>query len=104
VLNGYMHPKDYGMLEEMCISWNRDNAISRFAKICNYEKKDAYYNILGYNPRHSINTFVTDPALLEEVEKNRADHLMQKYSVDVQKHQLEKEKGFRFFFGFSYYR
>ncbi|MCW3124213.1 MAG: hypothetical protein JWQ38_3705 [Flavipsychrobacter sp.] len=100
VLNGYMHPKDYGMLEEMCISWNRKGTFAKHARICDYEKKQAYYNILGYSPLKTINTF-TNEALLKAVEKNRADHFMQKYSVDVEKKRLEKEKGFKFFFGFG---
>jgi len=104
VLNGYMHPKDYGMLEEMSIAWNRQSSFSKFSHICDYEKKDAYYNILNNDPSKPIKTFVTDEKLLAEVEKNRKDHLMQKYAIDVEKRKLEKEKGFRFFFGFMHMR
>ena len=102
VLNGYLHPKDYGMLEEMCLCWNREGSpFFKYAPICNYEKKDAYYNILKPNPFRAVNVFVTDRQLLKKVEENRKEHFMQKYSVDVQKKELEKDKGFKFFFGFN---
>jgi|GEM_PF-4649432 len=103
VLNGYMHPKCYGMLEEMCITWNRTSDFSKFSKICNYNRKDAYYNILNYD-RIRDNVYVEDPELLKKVEANRAEHYMQKYSVDLKKKALEKAKGFKFFFGWGYYQ
>lgn len=104
VLNGYLHPKYYGMLEEIGISWNRNSLYSRYAKICNYPVKDAYYNILGNELSTTrTNVFVNTPDLLVKVESNREAHYIQKYSVDVQKRNLEKEKGFKLFFGWGSY-
>ena len=94
VVNGYVHPKDYAMLEE----W--------FAKVignpnylhdCKEERQPFYYNIIR-------ELSITDDELLYNVEAKRISGHLQKYSVDVLKKQLQKEHGIVFFFGFFHYR
>lgn len=98
VLNGYLHPKTYGMLQETSVAWNRNRDLS--VDKCDYPPKDCYYNIIPFNPTSQYNTFTSDAQFFPEIETNREHIYVQKYSVDKQKAKLEKEKGFKFFFGF----
>ncbi|MEO6831568.1 MAG: hypothetical protein ABI378_04685 [Chitinophagaceae bacterium] len=100
VLNGYLHPKEYGMLQEMSFSWNHERKLS--INECEYKRQDAYFNILGKDVfRPTRNTYVTDSASLVKVEENRAENLMQRFDIDQKKRGLEKSEGFLFFYGFS---
>jgi len=101
VMNGYLTPKDYGLLHETSATWNRSNTIHKLRKICDYPQQDSYYNILAFNPTHQQQSYTSNPELIKEVEKTRAKYFMQKFSVDQQKKKLEKEQGFKFFTGFS---
>lgn len=90
VLNGFVHPKDYGMLEEWVI---KTNGNANFMNDCQIQKSDYYYNI-------NRELVKTDDAALVQIERNRKEKLMQTYALDVIKKKMEQEKGFKFFFGF----
>lgn len=100
MLNGYIHPKEIGILEETAIlwNWNTENEEER----CERLPFKACYNIFGYNPMRDAaqQTFTDTPDGLLQVEANRAAIFMQKYSVDVQKKEWEKKTDLRFFFDF----
>ena len=103
VLHGYLHPKDWGMLQEMSYAWNHTRKLS--VDECNYPKQDVYFNILHNSPLHpETNTYVTAPELIAKAEANRAAALMQSFSVDEQKKALEQSQGFLFFTGFMHMR
>ena len=90
VENGYLHPKDYCILEE----WFANSiGTANYNHDCDEVKDPSYYNIY-YSLR------VTTPELLERVELNRKAHHVQKYSVDVVKRTMQDEKGFQLFYGF----
>lgn len=94
VENGYLHPKDYCILEEW-LATGISNPM--YLNDCRPEKKAQYYNI---TPAFKT----TQPKELKQVEANRSERHLQKYSVDVLKKQREQEQGFVFFFGFFDYR
>lgn len=94
VKNGYLHPKDYCMLEEWYAA-GIDNPA--YLNDCVREKQAYYYNITP-----AFTHMTAKP--LKAIEANRAGRYLQKYSVDWEKKRLEKEKGFVFFFGFFNYR
>jgi hypothetical protein len=98
VLAGYFHPKEYGMLHEMSITWNQ-NTFNTWDN-CDIKRQRVYYNLLGYSPVQKEQTFVRPEEDLKIVEANRQERLMQKYSVDQLKKKAEQETGIRFFFGF----
>jgi hypothetical protein len=100
MMNGYVHPKEIGILEETSIIWHKndqnpnDSCPELPARLC--------YNIFGNNPmRPQLKTFSTLPEDLLIIEENRKDIFMQKYSVDLQKKQLQSELGIKFFFDFK---
>jgi len=94
VENGYVHPKDYAMLEEWL---TRSFNVPSYLHDCLEEKQSCYYNITS-------NLLVTRKNLIKQVEVNRANKHLQKYSVDLLKKKMQSEKGFGFFFGFFDYR
>lgn len=98
--NGYLHPKDIGILEETAVMWN-DNS-DNLQDDCAPPAYQPLYNILGYNPlKHPAKQiFNASEEGLMVVERNRAQIHMQKYSVDVAKKEMQKTWGFKFFFDF----
>lgn len=90
VQNGYIHLKDFFMLEEWAAQAKRK---SNYNYYCENEILPYYYNIYW-------ELRVTDPKMIEKVEQNRKEKHLQKWSVDLMKSKLEQEKGFQFFFGF----
>jgi hypothetical protein len=98
--NGYVHPKEIGIMEETAVMWNdkSDNPQDD----CAPPTYQPLYNILGYNPlKHPAKQiFNASEEALMVVERNRAQIHMQKYSVDVAKKEMEKSLGFKFFFDF----
>lgn len=99
VLSGYMHPKEYGFLHETSITWNK-NTFNEWDK-CEAQKQKVYYNIQGFNPMDTEQTYVSSEKDIVIVEENRAKVFMQKFWVDKQKKKMETETGMRFFFGFA---
>lgn len=98
VLNGYMQPKEYGLLHETSVAWNQDGFNSW--DNCSISRQQVYYNILGYDPRRASQTFGESAEQLKTVEANRRAICMQKYSVDLQKKKLQAETGLWFFYDF----
>lgn len=100
VLSGYMQPIEYGLLHETSISWNQETTNQN--ENCTRLLSNAYYNILGFDPRNKIQTRidVSDTEGMKQVEKNRATIGMQKYSIDQLKRIDQKNLGFKFFFYF----
>lgn len=100
VLNGYMQPIEYGLLHETSVSWNQEATNQN--ENCTRLLSNAYYNILGFDPRNKIQTRIdnSDTEGIKRVEKNRATIGMQKYSVDQLKYMDQKNLGLKFFFYF----
>ena len=100
VLNGYMQPIEYGLLHETSISWNQEATNQN--ENCTRLLSNAYYNILGFDPRNKIQTRIdnSDSEGIKRVEKNRATIGMQKYSIDQLKRIDQKNLGLKFFFYF----
>ena len=100
MLNGYIHPKEIAILEETAILWNKDTGNPM--ETCSQLPYRICFNIFGYNPMKpaSRQTFTNTTEGLKEVEANRKALFLQKYSVDLQKKELEKSTGIRFFFDF----
>ncbi|MES2513785.1 MAG: hypothetical protein V4580_06545 [Bacteroidota bacterium] len=99
MLNGYIHPKEIGILEETAIIWHND-AETNPAETCQKPAYKICYNIFGKDPRHAPQLFDSSEQGLKQVEENRKNIYMQKYSVDQQKKLLEKNTGIKFFFDF----
>lgn len=99
MLNGYVHPKEIGILEETTIMWNDNQNANDH---CDPPLYQPQYNILGYNPlKHPAKQiFNASEEGLMVVERNRAQIHMQKYSVDVAKKEMQQSLGFKFFFDF----
>lgn len=102
VLNGYVHPRDYAMISETNAFWNRDIPFSNYN--CEYDINKPYYNILSYNPFKKRQVFVSDTAGIKIVEENRNGLHIQQYSIDEKKKKLERDNGYKFFFGFLHTR
>lgn len=100
VENGYLSPKEYGLLYETSVLWNRSSPTHKLNKMCDYEPEQAYFNILYKDPFKQQQTYTDSPELLPIVEANRAKYYIQKFSVDKELKKLGKEHGFKFFFGF----
>ncbi len=94
VQNGFLHPKDYAFLVEWSMS---SIGNSNYVNDCSIEKADSYFNIYSRMKRN-------EPEMIVKVEENRKSRHIQKYSVDIQKKKLEREKGFAFFFRFMHHR
>lgn len=99
MLNGYIHPKEIGILEETAILWHNNNE-NNPTENCENPKNKICYNIFGKDPRQSFQIFDNTEDGLKEVEENRKNIYMQKYSIDQQKKVIEKEIGIKFFFDF----
>jgi hypothetical protein len=100
VSNGYMQPIEYGLLHETSIAWNQQ--ASNPNEKCMRIVSDAYYNILGFEPLKTIQTRIDDSNIegIKQVEKNRVNIGMQKYSIDQLKRLDQKNLGIKFFFYF----
>lgn len=94
VLNGYVHLKDYCMMEEwFAQSFGNQN----YEHDCTEHRKACYYNIYW-------ELRVNDAEGLAQVEKNRAAMHLPRFAVDVKKRKMKKENGMEFFFGFLFLR
>jgi hypothetical protein len=100
MINGYIHPKEIGILEETAIIWH-DNAEANPTETCEKPAYKICYNIFGKDPRRKQQLFDNSERGLKKVEENRKKLYMQKYSIDQQKKLLEKNTGIKFFFDFQ---
>jgi hypothetical protein len=100
MINGYIHPKEFGILEETSIIWHQ-NAAENPNESCEKAKYKICYNIFAKSPFEKEHIFDNTKDGLKIVEKNRLSIYMQKYSVDLRKKKLEKEIGIKFFFDFK---
>lgn len=98
VKKGYLHPKEFGIMEEISIMWYKKN--DNYSEQCSQPEVRTSYNILTTDNSRTINLYTTTPEGLKLVEQNRKTIYMQQFSVDEQKKRLEKELGFAFFFDF----
>lgn len=96
---GYLHPKDYGILEEKSILWFKEKSTNT-AETCQFPKEIISYNIFGFDPRSKIQTYDVSAEGIQKAEANRAKIHMQKFSVDKRKKELAEKYGFAFFFDF----
>ena len=100
LINGYLHPMDFGVLDETSILWHHSE--DNIDEVCGPPKVRICYNIFGYNPINpTFNVFTNTEEGLKEVEINRQAIYMQKYSIDLLKKKMESEYGFKFFFDFQ---
>lgn len=97
--NGYIHPKEIGILEETAILWHANDE-SNGEETCGKAVLKICYNIFNRDSRKQHQVFDDSEAGLRTVEENRKNIFMQKYHIDVQKKKLEKEIGIKFFFDF----
>lgn len=88
---GLLHPGDYALFEEWSFHANRVD--EKYTTLCPVLVKRPLYNILG-------DLEVSDEAGKAQVEKNRKDIGLQKYSVDNKKRVMQQKFGFCFFYGF----
>lgn len=97
--NGFIHPKEIGILEETAIIWhqNHNNPTEKCKKV----EYKICYNIFGKEPGLTFQIFDNTENGLKIIEENRKKIFMQKYSVDQQKKAIEKETGIKFFFDFA---
>lgn len=100
MLNGYLHPKELGILEETSIIWYQDDSNNQF-EFCEKAPYKICYNIFYKSPFDIQHIFDDSPDGLKTVEANRKSIFMQKYSVDLEKKKLEKDTGIKFFFDFN---
>ncbi len=100
MINGYIHPKEFGILEETSIIWHQNTA-EHPNESCEKAKYKICYNIFSKSPFEKEHIFDNTNNGLKIVEKNRLKIYMQKYSVDLSKKNLEKEIGIKFFFDFK---
>lgn len=98
VKKGYLHPKEYAVLEETSIIWYRKD--NNKGDQCSQPQKKICYNIIGHDALRAVNCYTSTAEGLETVEQNRKDIYMQRFSIDEQKKKLEKELGIVFFFDF----
>lgn len=99
MLNGYMHPKAIGILEETAVLWHKNDHDPQ--EKCPAAPYKIGYNIYGYNPMSTQQIFTSTSSGIAQVEKNRKAIYMQKFSIDLEKRKLEKMEGFKFFFDFA---
>jgi len=98
VKKGYLHPKEYGIMEETSIVWyEKDN---NSGEQCSQPQVKTCYNILGLDAMRSNNCYTSTKEGLETVEINRKAIYMQSFAIDEAKKRLEKDLGIVFFFDF----
>ncbi len=90
VLNGYLHPKEYGLIMEFSL---QGNAV---------EKNCTYPNAIGYNIYDNQNPFKPQLTEVEIIlmESARTEKFMQSNTVDKLKKELQAKDGMDLFFGF----
>lgn len=96
---GYLHPKDYGILEETSVIWFKDPSTNPADK-CKLPKELISYNIFGTDPTRTIQLYDVTAAGVKRADANRSKIYMQKFDVDRRKKELEAKYGFAFFFDF----
>lgn len=96
---GYLHPKDYGILEETSGLWFNETTTNK-GEQCNRPVETISYNIFGFDPRRKTQIFDGTAEGVKRADTNRARIYMQKIKVDQRKKELEEKYGFAFFFDF----
>lgn len=96
---GYLHPKEYGIMEEASVLWYKEPAANPEEK-CTRPAEIISYNILGTDPASKVQVYNETEEGIQKAEANRAKIYMQKFRVDKQKKELEEKYGFAFFFDF----
>lgn len=96
---GYLHPKDYGILEESSVLWYDESSTNPTEK-CKRPTEIVSYNIFETNPLGKVQVFDSTAEGVKRAEANRTRIFMQKYHVDRMKKSLEEKYGFAFFFDF----
>jgi hypothetical protein len=96
---GYLHPKDYGILEEISVLWFKESTTNPAEK-CKRPTEIVPYNIFGFDPTRKIQTFDGSAEGIKRADANRMRIYMQKYNIDRLKKGLEEKYGFAFFFDF----
>lgn len=99
VQTGYLHPKDYGILEEASVLWFKEETKNPEEK-CKRPAEIVSYNIFGIDPTSKVQVQDLSEQGVKRSEANRARIYMQKFSVDRKKKELEEKYGFAFFFDF----
>lgn len=99
IQTGYLHPKDYGILEEASVLWFKESTTNPEEK-CKLAAEINSYNIFGIDPTSKIQVLDLTAEGVKRAETNRARIYMQKYTVDKRKKELEEKYGFAFFFDF----
>lgn len=96
---GYLHPKDYAILEEASILWFKEQTTNPQEK-CKRPTEIVSYNIFGIDPTKTIQLFDVTADGVRRADANRSRIYMQKYNIDRLKKELEEKYGFAFFFDF----
>ncbi|WP_343633832.1 hypothetical protein [Fluviicola sp.] len=96
---GYLHPKDYGIMEEAAYLWFKKTSTNK-QENCKIPAEIVSYNILGVDPARTDQVYDVTEQGIRKAEANRAKIYMQKFSVDRRKHELQEKYGFAFFFDF----
>jgi hypothetical protein len=97
--NGYLHPKDYAILEETSVLWFKDET-GNDKETCKRPEQIISYNIYATDPTRIVQTYDASPEGMKRAESNRRKIHLQKFSVDQRKKELEGKYGFAFFFDF----
>jgi len=95
VINGYLQPKEYAILEVTSTLWNQhhDNAWDD----CNASERDLYYYILPEEERKSG----FSEQVIDTIEQHRQAIYLQSYKIDKAKKQLQEQTGIWFFYDFT---
>ena len=99
VQNGYLHPKDYAILEEKSVLWFKVSTTNPAEK-SQLPTEMVSYNVFGTDPRSKIQLYDETPEGVKRADVNRSKIYMQKFTVDKRKKELEEKLGFAFFFDF----
>lgn len=99
VQTGYLHPKDYGILEETSVLWFKESTTNPAEK-CKRPTQLISYNIFGTDPTRKVQVFDGTAEGFQRADANRAKIYMQKFTIDRMKKELEEKYGFAFFFDF----
>ncbi len=99
VQSGYLHPKDYGILEEASVLWFKESTTNPAEK-CGRPVEIISYNIFGTDPKSKVQVYDATAEGVKRADANRTKIYMQKFTIDKQKKELEEKYGFAFFFDF----
>ena len=97
---GYLHPKDYGILEERAYLAYKEQSTNT-QENCKRPTEMVSYNILPADPTRTDNLYDVTAEGVKRAEANRSKIHMQKFTVDKRKKELEEKYGFAFFFDFA---